>query len=1606
MSDTLKTRPESPTADQTVEAANSAAYDTANAGLSTDAEESPAFGPPAQPGEVGTLGPYRVLKELGRGGMGAVYLAFDTRLNRRVALKVMLPKYAAIISSKSRFIREARAAAGITHDHIVTIHEADERDGVPYMTMQLLQGYPLDEYIKQKEHLDLAEVLRIGRETALGLAAAHDIGLVHRDIKPANLWVEAPTGRIKILDFGLAKPTQDDPQDTGLTVTGAILGTPAFMAPEQALGEKADHRADLFSLGVVLYRLTTGHSPFYGSTVMAMLTAVITEPPTPVRERNPAVPEPFAKLIQQLLEKDADDRPPSATAVATAIAEIERGATAAVPMPVQAIPLDGLPTVSRVSPGPDPFAEIDATEPGEVVHAPTPLLRGHPSDPAAAKRKWWPFVAVGLLAAALAVAIPQILKVSTPKGTLVIETTDPDVEVVVKKGTATIFDKTKQREIVLSVGDDYMIDLVEPKGGLKLSTKTFEITKDGKATVKVRVEKPAVAAVKPAAGAANFRVANGVTTPEFKAWAEKLPEGYRPTYVSARVGAVPPVYDAVALPVHGEYYLELPIDGKRVPVPKDVQDRMGVTNATAVTAGEQNLWTGIWVRSYAAGSYFWFGDAEFTANHDQEALRGPSGARPTSLAGLDGTHYTIYWSCALTAPGPPWEAKTNVALDQLSQAVDDARTRGWRPELLGVDTVRTPMRFRATFCQNSPQYDWDFSAKISAAEYQKQLDDRTAKGFHPRCVCSSLVNGKVEYVVLWLKEPAEFRLSAAARKALQAVLDVGAKLEVEMAGHRVEIPGGATLPDYPMAVLNIDGLGNKAITDAVVAGWKDLPPVRHWLRLGETAVTDKGLETLATYPGLATVQYLSIANGGLTDAAMASVGKFPAVKYLTLDGNPITSDGFRHLKNLKLESLSCENCDKVDGVALEHLRDVTTFRQLWLYKTNLSDAGVNQLAGLTNLETLFMTGAKITDGCVDTLLKLQKLQRLQFTGTGVTDAGLARLKGLPVLTELLIDDGTKVTAAGLKSIKDFPALTVLKFNHNGDAVTDASILGLGGCGRLKHLELFGGKVTEAGVKALAAAIPHCRIVWDGDTVEPKPEPPAAPPAVDGFLEVHGVSRTALADWVAKLPKGVTPTWVATRTGGKDVLFDAVAVPAPDAPAAKFATWSDADPAAYDELKKTHRLVAEAPFLVDGAYHTVDVGVEDGKTFETWYGDLAFAQKKIGDGFQSERVRDGVKERWLPNSLTALRRSDGGITYSLISTWLPDRTLEGHLSNTPKELAAKIAECRTRGWRPHIVNTIHGSPETTFLAVLLENKANEAWDFTPDLSVADYEKELAARKAKGQRPRCVCSHEADGKVGYTVVWDGGSAPAAVGEPPMADSLRTAVEKLLAAKVTVHVSPKGSTSGYRNIESARECKPTDRIEEVWVPAGPPGRRAVADPAVLDALRGIPPDGLHPRARLNLRGAVTLQDLAALGDMPALRTVHGLELVDQGKIDGLLAGLTAFPALTSLACAYAPALSDKGLAALPKAAPHLTHLSLQGTKITAAGLASLRELKLTSLSLQNSDFDDAAVENLSRLDTLTRLDVKRTKMTEAGAKKLAAALPKCKIESDARPLKATDK
>jgi len=241
----------------------------------------PFLSPPQTPDEVGRLGQYRVLGTIGAGGMGIVFRAQDTRLKRHVALKVMLPQYAALKVAKKRFLREARAQAAIEHDHVAAIFQVGEDRGVPYISMPLLKGQSLADALRANAKVPLVEAVRITREIALGLAAAHEQHLIHRDIKPGNVWLEGKTRRVKILDFGLARAADSENADT-VTKEGTLIGTPAYMSPEQARGESLDSRSDLFSLGVALCVLLTGRQPFRAANSTGVLLKVVGEtPPNP-----------------------------------------------------------------------------------------------------------------------------------------------------------------------------------------------------------------------------------------------------------------------------------------------------------------------------------------------------------------------------------------------------------------------------------------------------------------------------------------------------------------------------------------------------------------------------------------------------------------------------------------------------------------------------------------------------------------------------------------------------------------------------------------------------------------------------------------------------------------------------------------------------------------------------------------------------------------------------------------------------------------------------------------------------------------------------------------------------------------------------------------------------------------------------------------------------------------------------------------------------------------------------------------------------------------------------------------------------------------------------
>jgi serine/threonine protein kinase len=291
------------------------------------------------------LGGYHLLKILGEGGMGTVYLAYDPLARRQLALKTMRPDIAMRPIARERFIREARSAAGLDHEHIVPIYQVGEDRNIPFIAMPFLQGESLETRLFRDEVLPMPWILKVAREVAEGLVVAHDQGVIHRDIKPANLFLatvsrptnpgnsgklppinellkpdETKSARVKILDFGLARPIESS---ENFTQPGTLIGTPGYMSPEQIDSLNIDARSDLFSLGCVLYQMATGHGPFEGPTLTSILRSTAEKEPKPIQHYNEKLPDSLCDLIHRMLAKNRDRRPSCAQEVVDTIRIIE-----------------------------------------------------------------------------------------------------------------------------------------------------------------------------------------------------------------------------------------------------------------------------------------------------------------------------------------------------------------------------------------------------------------------------------------------------------------------------------------------------------------------------------------------------------------------------------------------------------------------------------------------------------------------------------------------------------------------------------------------------------------------------------------------------------------------------------------------------------------------------------------------------------------------------------------------------------------------------------------------------------------------------------------------------------------------------------------------------------------------------------------------------------------------------------------------------------------------------------------------------------------------------------------------------------------------------------
>ena len=450
--------------------------------------------PSTRPDSLGRLGWYEVFQVLGRGGSGIVLRAFDESLHRVVAVKVLAPTLAVTAAARTLFVSEARAAARVRHENVVQVYAVEEGP-LPYLVMEYIPGGTLQQLCDRTGPLPVREVLRIGRQIAEGLAAAHATGLVHRDVKPANVLIEGgPRAHVKLTDFGLAVAADALP----LSRSGGVAGTPMYMAPEQATGGPLDHRADLFSLGSVLYTMLAGRPPFRASSPLAVLKRVAEDAPQPITEIVPEAPPAICALIARLHAKRPDDRFASAREVADLL---------------------------------DRLSHPAAVDPSPVKTQATIRWRSRPAYWAVAAAL---LVSLGGLGFAEASGVTEVrgtvVRLFSPDGTLVVEVDDPAVSVHLD-GSDLVIVGAGVREIRLKPGN-YTVEA--RKGDKVVHRELVSVTRDGREIVRVSQETSSGAAA--------------ATTAAWEQSVAALPAAGQVTAVAARLKDLNPGFDGKVAP--------------------------------------------------------------------------------------------------------------------------------------------------------------------------------------------------------------------------------------------------------------------------------------------------------------------------------------------------------------------------------------------------------------------------------------------------------------------------------------------------------------------------------------------------------------------------------------------------------------------------------------------------------------------------------------------------------------------------------------------------------------------------------------------------------------------------------------------------------------------------------------------------------------------------------------------------------------------------------------------------------------------------------------------------------------------------------------------------
>jgi hypothetical protein len=663
------------------------------------------------PPELASHPRYRVLRPLGRGGMGMVYLAEHRLMERPVALKVIHPHYIDSPASVERFRREVKAAAKLAHPNIVAAHDADQAGETHFLVMEYLAGVTLRELLERHGPLPVADACAAVRQAALGLQHAYERGMVHRDVKPHNL-ILTPDGTIKVLDFGLASLAEGRDTTEGLTGPGAMMGTPDYMAPEQAENPRAaDTRADIYSLGCTLFQLLTGRVPFPAESLPGKLLAHRDRPPQ-VRAALPDAPPELVAVLERMLAKDPADRYQTPAEVAQALA---------------------------------PFAGASAAPPA----TPRPALRP-------VRRR---LILLGALGAALVVAAFLIVRVQTDSGEVVLKTDDPDMQVTVTRGGAVVrITDTRGKQTWELDTRKYRISLADRPDGLPINLGEREavvLKRQGKDVLTItRTKRPPTSEELPGldeGGALDFAEVHGLDGKRLKTWLGGLEKkGFRPTLVSNHTGGRYPRFSAIAVkganPV--QWLVHLGMDARQSAEDFHKQgEEYRCGGSLYYREGGAEREAHLWVRDQQK----WFAIGVPVEEAPERILKasregwrlvhacaGPGGGRlAAALAFVEG--------------GPPWEAYFGRSGEELAKLVAAQQARGWRPVHVAAYEIDGRTSFLAVLVENRDRVGWAFRLGLSAAEYEREVDRQRALGLRPLAVAAYTAGGRESYAVVWAR---------------------------------------------------------------------------------------------------------------------------------------------------------------------------------------------------------------------------------------------------------------------------------------------------------------------------------------------------------------------------------------------------------------------------------------------------------------------------------------------------------------------------------------------------------------------------------------------------------------------------------------------------------------------------------------------------------------------------------------------------------------------------------------------------------------------------------------------------------------------------------------